>query len=51
MIDKFSLICPEFEIVDMTDFSNMTLKKAIETIESEKFGKIIHYDQDDKKHI
>jgi hypothetical protein len=44
MIDKFSLIYPEFEIIGMSDFSNMTLKESVETIKSTKFGKIIHYD-------
>lgn len=45
MIDKFSLIYPEFEIVGMTDFSNMTLKEAVETIKSEEYGKIINTDK------
>ena len=41
MIDKFSLIYPDFEIIGITDFSNMTLKEAIEKIGSEKYGKIM----------
>lgn len=41
MIDKFSLIYPEFEIIGMTDFSDVTLKEAIEIIKSKKYGKII----------
>lgn len=50
VIDKFSLIYPEFEIIGMTDFSNMTLEEAIEVIELEElFGKIIHYDQNNRK--
>lgn len=42
MIDKFSLIYPEFEIIGMSDFENMTLKESIEII-SKKYGKIIYY--------
>lgn len=49
MVDKFSLIYPEFEIIGMTDFSNVTLKEAIEMIELGEYGKIIHYDQDNRK--
>lgn len=43
MIDNFFLIYPGFEIIDMTDHSNMSLKEAIEKIKSEKYGKIIEY--------
>jgi hypothetical protein len=49
MIDKFSLIYPGFEIIGITDHSNMSLKGAIEKIKLEGYGKIIHYDQDNKK--
>lgn len=46
MIDKFSLIYPEFKIIGMTDFSNIELKEAIKIIEREKYGRIIHYDKE-----
>jgi hypothetical protein len=45
MISRFSLIYPGFEIVGMTDHSNMSLKDAVEKIKSEGYGKIIHYDK------
>ncbi len=44
MVDKFSLIYPEFEIIGMTDHSNLTLKEGIETIKLGGYGRIIHYD-------
>lgn len=40
MVDKFSLIYPEFEIIGMTDFSDVALEEAIEIIKSKKYGKI-----------
>lgn len=46
-ISKFSLIYPGFEIIGMTDHSNMSLKDAIEKIRLEGYGKIIHYDKGD----
>jgi hypothetical protein len=49
MVDKFSLIYPGFEIIGTTDHSDMSLKEAIEKIKLEGYGKIIHYDQDNKK--
>lgn len=42
-INKFSLIYPGFEIIGMTDHSNLTFEEAIEKIKSEGYGKIIEY--------
>lgn len=46
IISKFSLIYPGFEIIGMTDHSNISLKEAIEKIELGGYGKIIHYGKD-----
>jgi len=48
MISKFSLIYPLFEIIGMTDHSDMSLKDAIEKIKLEGYGKIIRYESDKK---
>ena len=49
MIYKFSVIYPGFEIIGMTDHSDVSLKEAIEKIESGGYGKIIHYDKNNRK--
>lgn len=49
MIHRFPELYPEFEIIGMTDLSNMSLKEAIETMKDLGYGKIIDYDKENSK--